>query len=73
MLSPLFAAGATLCWIGAVWLATSKYVKASRAKKKVDAWIWFFVWCAVMIFIEWPVYFCYLLIMKIMGTDISLS
>lgn len=61
----------TVLWIAGMIFVTRKYVKAYKAKQKVDAWIWFFVWCCLVLFIEWPVYFIYQLITKVFDANVG--
>lgn len=45
-----------LWFIGISW-CTVKYNQAFRAKKRLDKWIWFILWCNLVAFIEWIIYF----------------
>lgn len=68
----VFPLAVILLWTASIWLATKKYRSAVVAQKKFDTWIWMFVWCAVLAFVEWPVYYIYQLVMKMLGTDVVL-
>lgn len=68
----VFPLAVIFLWIASIWLATKKYRMAIASGKKLDKWIWFFVWCVVLAFVEWPVYYMYQIIMKMLGTDVVL-
>lgn len=59
-----FPAVAVILWTVAVVITTRKYLSARKKNLKADAWIWLFVWCALVAFIEWPVFFVYSLLLR---------
>ena len=68
----LFPAALLLLWIAGIWLVTVKYLRALKSKSRLDQWIWLLLWCAFVFFIEWPVFFAYVLIEKMSGVTIQL-
>ncbi|OGJ60417.1 hypothetical protein A3A67_03405 [Candidatus Peribacteria bacterium RIFCSPLOWO2_01_FULL_51_18] len=70
--SLLIAASVVLFWIFGISLSTYKYLKALRAGKRLDKWIWFFCWCFVIAFVEWFAFFGYVIVSRIIGIRVEL-
>jgi|GEM_PF-1559182 hypothetical protein len=68
----LTAFAALVLWTAGIVLTTVKYVRAFRAGKKLDAWIWFLCWCVMISFIEWVVFFGYIVVAGFYGQRPSL-
>lgn len=52
-ISPSFAVAILLVWPALIGFSMWKYVRAFKANKRLDAWIWFFVWGMCLTAIEW--------------------
>lgn len=55
----ILAAAVIIIWTADIVVVTRKYLSARKKNVRPDTWIWLFVWCALVAFIEWPVYFVY--------------
>ena len=61
-----------ILWPLGLTLCTRKYLRAFRAGKKLDAWVWFFCWCIILSFVEWFAFFGYGLIARMFGLHVEL-
>lgn len=52
-MSPSFATLIFIVWPLLTGFCTWKYLRAYKAKKRLDTWIWFFAWAMCVTAIEW--------------------
>jgi len=66
------ALAAVILWLAGIVLTTVKYLRAFRAGKRLDAWIWFISWCVFISLVEWFVFFGYSIIAMVFGLKVEL-
>jgi hypothetical protein len=57
VLDPILTILLVILWLAGVVWCTVRYLQAWRARRTLEKWVWFILWCFFVMFTEWVVYF----------------